>query len=132
MSKQNILHQLIKSLTKSEKRFIKLNAQMHKGDKVYLTLMDAIAKQKEYNEVELLELFKDEDFIKQFSVAKNYLQNYILKQLRQYHSGLRASIECKNLLIDIEILFWKGQYKLSEKLIAKAEKIANQYELFLI
>lgn len=132
MSKQNILHQLIKSLTKSEKRFIKINAQMHKGNKVYLTLMDAIAKQKEYDEDELLRLFKNEDFIKQFSVAKNYLQNYILKQLRQYHSGLRASIECKNLLIDIEILFWKGQYKLAEKIIAKAEKIAIQYELFLI
>jgi hypothetical protein len=105
---------------------------MHKGDKVYLTLMDAIAKQKEYNEDELLKLFENEDFIKQFSVAKNYLQNFILKQLRQYYSGLRASIECKNLLIDVEILFWKGQYKLAEKIIAKAEKIATQYELFLI
>lgn len=132
MSKLNIIHQLIKSLTKSEKRFIKLNAQMHKGDKVYLTLMDAIAKQKDYDEDELLIMFKNEDFIKQFSVAKNYLQNFILKQLRQYYSGLRASIECKNLLIDIEILFWKGQYKLAEKIIAKTEKIAIQYELFLI
>jgi len=132
MAKFNALHQLVLSLTKSEKRFIKLNAQMHKGDKMYLKLMDAIAKQKEYNEEELLKLFEGEDFVKQFGVAKNYLQNFILKQLRQYHSGLKANIECKNLLIDIEVLFWKGQYKLAEKLIAKTEKIATKFDLFLI
>ena len=63
MAKFNALHQLVLSLTKSEKRFIKLNAQMHKGDKMYLKLMDAIAKQKEYNEEELLKLFEGEDFI---------------------------------------------------------------------
>lgn len=132
MKKHHSLFELIQSLTKSEKRLIKLNAQMHKGDKVYLTLMDAIAEQKEYNEKELLEKFKDEEFIKQFSVAKNYLQNFILKQLRQYHAGLKASIECKNLLIEVEILFWKGQYKLAEKTILKTKKIAQKYEHFFV
>lgn len=132
MAKQNTLHQLILSLTKSEKRFIKLNAQMHKGDKVYLKLMDSIGKQEEYNEQALLDEFEGEDFLKQFGVAKNYLQNFIMKQLRQYHSGLKANIECKNLLIDIEVMFWKGQYKLAEKLIHKTDKIASKYDLFLI
>lgn len=132
MSKYNSLHQLVLSLSKSEKRFIKLNAQMHSGDKVYLKLLDEIAKQENYDEKELLKLFEGEDFTKQFSVAKNYLQNFILKQLRQYHSGLKASIECRNLLIDIELLFWKGQYKLAEKLIHKTEKIASKYDYFLI
>ena len=132
MKSKELLFELIHSLTKSEKRFVKLNAQLHGGNKVYLKLLDAIMKQKEYNEEELKSVFDGEDFTKQFSVAKNYLQNFILKQLRQYHSGLKVNIECKNLLIDIEILFWKGQYKLAEKLIAKTEKIANKYELFLI
>lgn len=132
MKSKELLFELIHSLTKSEKRFIKLNAQMHSGDKVYLKLMDAIAKQKEYDEEALLILFKGEGFTKQFSVAKNYLQNFILKQLRQYHSDLKANITCKHLLNDIEVLFWKGQYKLAEKLINKTEKIASKYELFLI
>jgi len=132
MKSKELLFELIHSLTKSEKRFIKLNAQMHKGEKVYLKLMDAIANQKEYNEAELVILFQGEKFTKQFSVAKNYLLNYILKQLRQYHADLKANIKCKHLLVDIEVLFWKGQYKLAEKLIHKAEKIAAKYELFLI
>ncbi len=132
MKSKELLFELIHSLTKSEKRFVKLNAQMHSGDKVYLKLMDAILKQNEYNEDELLDLFKNEKFVKQFSVAKNYLINFILKQLRQYHSGLKANIECKNLLIDIEILFWKGQYKFAQKQIIKTEKLATKYELFLV
>lgn len=131
MKSKELLFELIHSLTKSEKRFVKINAQVHKGDKLYLKLMDAIDKQKEYDETKLLEIFKEEEFTNQFSVAKNYLQNFILKQLRQYHSGLKTNIECKNLLIDIEILFWKGQYNLAEKLISKTEKIAKKYELFL-
>ncbi|MCB9336004.1 MAG: hypothetical protein H6586_07635, partial [Flavobacteriales bacterium] len=90
MKSKELLFELVHSLTKSEKRFVKLNAQMHSGDKVYLKLMDAILKQNEYNEDELLGLFKNEKFVKQFSVAKNYLINFILKQLRQYHSGLKA------------------------------------------
>jgi len=132
MKSKELLFELIQSLTKSEKRFIKLNAQVHGGNKIYLKLLDAIARQKEYDEEELMRLFRGEEFTKQFSVAKNYLQNFILKQLRQYHSKLKANIECKNLLIDIEILFWKGQYKLAEKLIAKTEKFASKYELFLV
>lgn len=132
MRSKELLFELIHSLSKSEKRFIKLNATLQGSDKVYLRLMDAIAKQKEYDEEELMKFFKDEEFIKQFSVAKNYLQNFILKQLRQYHSDLKANITCKHLLNDIEVLFWKGQYKLAEKLIYKTEKIASKYELFLI
>lgn len=130
--KSNNLHSLIKSLTKSEKRFITLNTQFHKGDKVYLKLLEAIDKQEEYNESLILEQFKDEAFTQQFSVAKNYLQSFILKQLRHFHSNLKASIECKNYLIEVEILFWKGQYRLAEKHILKTEKLAKKYEFFLI
>jgi len=130
-AKNNVLFDLIKSLTKTEKRFIKLNAQFHQGDKAYLKLFDAIEKQKKYDEKEILEQFKTEKFIIQFSVAKNYLQNFILKQLRNYHTESKANIICKNLLIDIEILYWKNQFKLAEKLVKKAEKIAREYQFFL-
>lgn len=130
--KSNNLHSLIKSLTKSEKRFITLNTQIHKGDKVYLKLLEAIDKQNVYDEKSILQQFKNEAFVKQFSVAKNYLQSFILKQLRHFHSNLKASIECKNYLIEVEILFWKGQYRLAEKHIIKTEKLAEKYEFFLI
>jgi hypothetical protein len=94
--------------------------------------MNSIGKQKTYNETLIIKQFKNEPFINQLGVAKNYLQNFILKGLRQYHGSLRANIECKNILIDVEILFWKGQYKLADKLINKGEKIAQKFELFLL
>lgn len=128
----NVLFDLVKSLTKSEKRFISLHAQFHKGDKIYIKLLEAIYKQEEYNEKLLRVEFKNEPFIKQFGVAKNYLQSFILKQLRNYHSNLKLNIICKNHLIEIEILFWKGQYKLAEKTILKARKTAQNHGFFLL
>lgn len=133
MTKENdVLFDLIKSLTKTEKRFIKLNANLHKGNKVYLKLFDAIEQQKQYNGSKLIKQFSGEKFLLQFSVAKNYLQNFILKQLRNYHSEAKANIICKNLLIDIEILYWKNQFKLADKLVKKAEKIAQKHQFFLL
>lgn len=129
--KNDVLFDLVKSLTKSEKRFITLNAQFHKGDKIYLKLLDAIYKQEEYNEKVLKVEFKNEPFAKQFGVAKNYLQTFILRQLRNYYANLKLNIACKNHLIEIEILFWKGQYKLAEKTILKVRKIAQKHGFFL-
>lgn len=132
MIKTDVLFDLIHSLSKSEKRFIKLNAQFHQGDKAYLKLFDAIEKQKEYDEEALKVKFRNEKFVKQFSVVKNYLQQFILKQLRNYNSESKASIICQNLLIDIEILYWKGQFTLVKKMIKKAEKLALKYQLYLV
>lgn len=131
-TKNDILFDLIKSLTKTEKRFIKLTAQFHQGDKSYLKLFNAIESQKEYDESVLLKQFKNEQFIKQIGVVKNYLQNFILKQLRSYHSESKASIVCKNLLIDVEILYWKSQFKLATRLLKKTKKMAEKYHFFLI
>lgn len=132
MKNTHVLHELIHSLSKSEKRFIRLNAQFHQGDKTYMKLFDAIEKQKDYDEEALKVKFRNEKFINQFGVVKNYLQQFILKQLRSYNSESKASIICQNLLIDIEILYWKGQFVLMKRLIHKAEKIAEKYQLYLV
>jgi hypothetical protein len=50
MKPSNELHDLIKSLTKSEKRFFKLHSSLQAGDKNYLRIFDAIDKQKVYDE----------------------------------------------------------------------------------
>ena len=53
---------LIKSLTKSEKRFFKLSSSLQSGDKNYLKIFDAIDEQEEYNERLIKERFKNEKF----------------------------------------------------------------------
>merc|ERR1711974_480393 len=82
---------LIKSLTKSEKRFFKLSSSLQSGEKNYLKIFDAIEEQSEYNEEDIKEQFKNERFIKHFPSEKNHLYKLILKSLRSYHSDTSSS-----------------------------------------
>lgn len=129
MKSKELLFELIHSLTKSEKRYFKVFTSTHKEGNNYVKLFNAIQDQKTYNEKALLTLFKNEDFVRQFSVAKNYLMNLILKSLSNHHQKAKKSIELNELLTEIEILYWKGLYKLSHKRINQAKKIAQKYDM---
>ncbi len=129
MKSKELLYELIHSLSKSEKRYFKVFASVHKESNNYVKLFDAIQTQKEYDEAALIEKFKNEDFTKQFSVAKNYLMNLILKSLTAHHSKAKKSVELNSLLSEIEILYWKGLYKLAGKKIKQGKKIAKKYDM---
>lgn len=125
------LFQLIKSLDQSEKRYFKIFATMHiKGqeENKYIQLFDAIEKQSEYDEAEIRKKFKNEKFLNQLHVAKNYLYNNILKSLRLFHSERSKLNELMDILRDVQILFDKSLYKQCRKLLDKAKKIAYTYE----
>ena len=76
MKSKELLFELIKSLSKSEKRYFKVFTSVHKESNNYVKLFNAIHDQNEYDEDALIEQFKNEDFIRQFSVAKNYQTDY--------------------------------------------------------
>jgi len=122
---------LIQSLSKSEKRYFKLMAGLQRGEKNYLELMNAIAKQKDYNETQLLKKFKDRSFTKNFGVAKSDLYKLILKSLRQYHSQNSTTSQLTDLLKDIEILYQKGLYEQCQGLIRKGISLAHKSDKFL-
>lgn len=124
------LHSLIKSLTKSEKRFFKLNSSLQSGDKNYLKIFDFIEKQKRYNEDELKEYFKGEIFIKHLPSEKNHLYRLILKSLRAYYSDQSVSAQLKQEIKNIDILNRKALYKECNKFVKRAKKIATTYEKF--
>src|SRR5687767_5435794 len=87
------LHQLIRSMNGSEKRYFKLfsDRQSQSDEKVYMQLFEAIEKQKEYNQEQIIEQFKNEKVINKFSVAKARLYELILRSLAVYHS--ESSVE---------------------------------------
>lgn len=122
------LFELIKSLNKSEKGYFKKFSSMHTmGEKNnYVRLFDAIEKQKSYDEQKLLQLFNEESFVNNFSVAKAYLYNIILQSLESYHHSINSQIQ--SYLHRIEILFEKGLYEHGRKILLKAKELANQYE----
>lgn len=124
------LFDLIKTLTKSEKRFFKLSSSIQSGEKNYIKIFDAIDNQELYNEDELKELFKDESFIAHFPSEKNHLYKLILKSLRSFHADKSISSVLSQEIKNIEILQKKALYKECNKLLHRAKKLAHEHEKF--
>ncbi|MDX2001485.1 MAG: hypothetical protein SFW35_03585 [Chitinophagales bacterium] len=126
MAEQNELFQLIKSLNRNEKgyfrKFTKLNSENE--DNNYLRLFDAIDAQEVYDETEIREFFKEQKFVQQLHVTKNYLFKLILKSLRNYNSTTTASIQINELLTETEVLISKQMFKAAKKHLQKARKLA--------
>jgi len=122
------LYELIKSLSASEKGYFRKQASLLvRGDENnYMKLFQAIEIQPEYNEKELLKKFAKEKFTNNFSVAKNYLYDLILKSLESYHSDVDA--ELKSLVRRVEILYQRGLHGHCEKLLVKAKNLAKKYD----
>lgn len=130
MKPSSDLFKLIKSLTKSEKRFFKLSSSLQSGDKNYLKLFDAIEKQAVYDEAEIKELFKDETFINHLPSEKNHLHRLILKSLRIYNGENSINSILQDSIKNIEILYEKALYAECTKILVKAKKTAYQHEKF--
>ena len=124
------LFELIKSLSKSEKRFFKLSSSLQTGDKNYLKIFDAIEKQAVYNEAALKIAFKKETFVSHFPSEKNHLYKLILKSLRNYHSDNSINSVLKQEIKNVEILYKKALFKECNKFLIRAKKQAIENEKF--
>jgi len=124
------LFHLIKSLSKSEKRYFKLSSALQSGDKNYLKLFEAIELQDEYYESAIKNKFKKETFIQHLPSEKNHLYHLILKSLRGFYADKSAAAMLQEQLRNIELLFNKALYKECTKLIRKAKKMAYDYEKY--
>ena len=133
MKKNSNAFTIIKNLSMSEKRYFKIFSERHTiGEQnKYVVLFDELDKAVDENDVELKKNLKkagvNPDFI---SADKNYLYQLILRSLTVFHDSKTYNLEIKQLLSSIEILFHKGLYHESLKLIAKAEELAKECENF--
>ncbi|MDG1476085.1 MAG: hypothetical protein P8Q14_02975 [Vicingaceae bacterium] len=124
------LFQLIKSLSKSEKRYFKLSSSLQSGEKNYMKLFDAIEVQEEYDEAGLKNKFSNETFIKHLPSEKNHLYSLILKSLRGFYADKSAAAILQEQLRNVELLYDKALYKECSKIIRKAKKMAYDYEKY--
>src|SRR3990172_2607926 len=129
MVKKEELFVLIKSLSRSEKRYFHLFCTREASGKNYRKLFEAINRQEAYDERAIKEQFKDEIFVRQLHVTKNYLQKLILKSLRNYHAGISRDAELKDTLRNIETLYNKELFTHCRRELKRAEVIARKYEL---
>ena len=125
------LYDLVKSLSKSEKRFLKLTASASDINPNLITL---------FNTIELASDFK-EDFYAKTGKSKNEtlqtksqtsenLYNFILKCLRSFHAESSASYVIKDEITNILNLFDKAQYKQCRKILNKQKQEAYRFERF--
>ena len=128
MNKKGNLFSLIKSLSKTEKRYFRIFANISGRDVNYLQLFDAIDKQEQYDEEAIRIKFKGEKFVNQLHVTKIYLTELIMKALRNYHADSSTESKILDLLKDAELLFNKELYDLCHSKIQKAEELACSYE----
>lgn len=125
------LFHLVKSLSKTEKRYFKKFSELHgKENNKYLLLFDAIVRQPEYDEEALKKKFRSHAFVRQFPVAKNYLYSKILDSLEVFHKEASIHSSVRRNIYRAELLQKKGLYDQSMKTLQRARKDANELDLF--
>ena len=124
------LFELIKSLSKSEKRYFKLISSRHTiGDENnYVRLFDYIAKQAEYDEEVLFKEFKNEPFLNRFSITKKRLYDHVLSALDAFYSSTSIDAQIYKLMHSAEILYTKSLYNQCGRILRSAEKFAEKNE----
>jgi hypothetical protein len=130
---QDPLFQLIKSLSKSEKRNFKLYAnRLHSSDdKKFILLFDAIEKQNEYNDEKILQ--KAPGINKsQLSNLKAHLYKQLLLCLRLNNINSDLDIYLREQIDYAKVLYNKGLYVQALKIIDKAKQMASEFEKNII
>lgn len=128
------LFELIKSLSKSEKRYFKLLSSRHTiGDENnYVKLFDFIDKQTVYDEEALFKEFKDEAFLHRFSITKKRLYDHVLNALDAFHSTNSVDAQLFKMMHSADILFNKSLYDQCARILRSAEKLAEKNNRFTL
>jgi hypothetical protein len=127
ISQGDQLFLLVKSLTKSEKRsFTAFASRFQETDGLmYVKLFELIEKQKILNEDQLCVKLKIRDK-SQYSNLKRHLYKQILSSMRFSLVAKNADIQIREYLDFVDILYAKGLYTQSLKILDKAKAIAKK------
>lgn len=133
MSKRStdILFQLIHSLEKGEKRHFKLYIKRNSSneDLKIVLLFDAIEKMSEYDEVKILKRLPTVQK-SQLSNLKGHLYKQILASLRLLKSAESMDLQLNEQFDYAHILYKKGLFMQSLKLLERAKEIARANQKF--
>ncbi len=125
--KTDDLIQLIKSLTRAEKRHFRLFVRRNQASEniLFLQLFDFLDKHKEYDEAQIL---KKIPAIKkrQLSNLKGHLYKQLLTSLRLLNKNYVEEIQLRELVDYARVLYNKGLYNQSLELLDKAKQRAFQ------
>lgn len=124
------LFKLLKTLTKSEKRYFKLH--FNNNDTKYHYLFDKLESLKRLEKKQFAKgIMKSKEYsFNYLAVDINYLYNNLLLSLKSFHQNQTASSRIRNNLDNIEVLFNKGLFEDVYKLVKKTKILVIKYEYF--
>lgn len=123
------LHQLIQALSKAEKRNFKLFMHRNNGGKdlKVTDLFDAIDAQENYDDERILKKLKSVNK-SQLANMKTHLYRQVLASLRILKAGHSIELQMNEQLDYARLLFNKGLYHQSLKLLDRVKQLAISYE----
>ncbi len=126
ISKGELLFDLIRSLTKSEKRNFSLYAKriQGEGDIKFLRLLDVLEQMKTYDEAAVLRKLNGISK-SQFVNLRRHLYQHLMTSLRLMQLNKQRDIQIRELIDYAYILYGKGLYTHSLKILAKAKAMAQ-------
>ncbi|SEF40540.1 hypothetical protein [Parabacteroides chinchillae] len=126
MNKASSLVILVNSLTKAEKRYFRLYANLQNGEKVYLSLFNLLDKKLSMDEV-YTHFCKEQNGCS-FDMAVKHLYRVILDCLIKLREKQNIQTEIFNYISKADILFERALFDDSFTELEKAKKLATAYE----
>lgn len=122
--------QLVKSLTRSEKRHFRLytNRQGSNEGLKFLQLFDALDSLEQYDEEKILQQATSVKKV-QLANLKANLYKQLLSSLRLYHTNQNLDIQLHEQLDFARVLYNKGFYQQSLKMLEKVKAGAQQAQM---
>ena len=129
MALQHDLHELVQSLTSSEKRYFTLQAKKTgKSESNYMKLFHALNALEEYDEERLKRKLKGEKFVDRLPVEVAYLYNTLLRAIRLFQNENSELEKMKDWLKYAMILRDRFLFEQASRALQKAKKIALTFE----
>ncbi len=129
--KREAVFELIRSLSKAEKRNFKLYAMRQSGNREskFLTLFDALDAMEEYDEPRLLRRCPELSKV-QLPNLKAHLYRQILKSLRLLNVQHSTLLQIREQADFARILYDKGLYSHAGRALERAEALASESEQY--
>lgn len=116
---KNSLYLLVKSMSKSEKRYVKLvGSTFSKKDNNYLILFDIIERQNKFDLPEIKQALKDSGVNYSYSMLRGYLYDFLLDTLQKY--------EKEDLEYELTSEYYKAKFLSNRGLNSEALKVITK------
>ncbi|MBO0938326.1 hypothetical protein J2I47_17375 [Fibrella sp. HMF5335] len=123
----DVLHPLVHSLSKAEKRYSRLELGKTTGETGFMYLFDCLLKHETPGE-ELTTALARRFPGATLEPARKHLYRMLMQALRQFEQDKRIDVRLGQLLHDSQLLHDRGLVQASQAVLTKVQRLALQYE----